>query len=55
MTLSDTDAAYLIRFVEEVIAVCRTDDTGATIDLIDLALNAGQILGLSADYMEELE
>jgi hypothetical protein len=55
MELSEPDKAYLIAFVEEVIATIHNDDTGTTWDLEDLAMNAGAILGLSKIYMEELE
>ncbi len=55
MVLSDPDKAYLISFVEEVLATIHNDDVGVTYGLEDLALNAGAILGLSKEYMESLE
>lgn len=55
MVLNDNEILYLRQFVEEVLVTIHNDDTGVTADLEDLALNAGQILGLSLPYMEELE
>lgn len=55
MTLSEVDRKYLIAFVEEVLATIHNDDVGVTYGLEDLALNAGQILGLDKTYMESLE
>ena len=55
MELSNQDKAYLIAFVEEVLAVIHNDDVGVTYGLEDMALNAGAILGLDKTYMEELE
>lgn len=53
--LQPQDVAYLEAFVEEVLATIHNDDTGTTLGLEDMALNAGQILGLSKEYMESLE
>jgi hypothetical protein len=53
--MSEADKAYLKAFVEEVLATIHNDDVGVTHGLEDMALNAGQILGLSKTYMEELE
>lgn len=53
--MSDADKAYLISFVEEVLATIHNDDVGITYGLEDMALNAGQILGLDKTYMEEIE
>lgn len=53
--ISDADRRYLINFVETVLVVCKADDIGITLDLEDLALNSGAILGLSLDHMENLE
>jgi hypothetical protein len=55
MTLSEVDKAYLVAFVEEVLATCHSDDVGITYGLEDIALNAGAILGLSKEYMESIE
>jgi hypothetical protein len=55
MQLSDTDVKYLQTFVEEVLLVIHNDDTGVTFGLEDLALNAGQIIGLTKTYMENLD
>jgi hypothetical protein len=55
MELSDQDKAYLIAFVEEVIVTCKNDRDGVTYGLDDLALNAGQILGLTKTYMDSLD
>lgn len=53
--MNDVDRAYLIAFVEEVLATIHNDDVGVTHGLEDMAMNAGAILGLSKTYMEELE
>lgn len=55
MTINDTDKAYLIAFIEEVLVTIHNDDTEVTYGLEDMALNAGRILGLSKTYMEEIE
>jgi hypothetical protein len=55
MQLNDPDKAYLISFVEEVLAAIHNDDVGVTYGLEDMALNAGVILGLSKEYMESIE
>lgn len=55
MRLSDQDKAYLISFVEEVLATVHNDEVGVTYGLEDMALNAGVILGLSKEYMESLD
>jgi hypothetical protein len=55
MELTEADLAYLKAFVEEVWVVTKNDFDGVTSGLDDMALNAGQILGLSKDYMEALD
>lgn len=55
MKLTEPDKAYLISFVEEVLAVIHNDDVGIAYGLEDMALNAGVILGLSKEYMESIE
>lgn len=53
--MSEVDLAYLKAFVEEVLATIHNDDVGVTYGLEDMALNAGQILGLDKSYMESIE
>lgn len=53
--MSEADLAYLKAFVEEVLATIHNDDVGITYGLEDMALNAGQILGISKEYMESIE
>lgn len=53
--VSAADRNYLVAFVEEVLATIHNDDVGITHGLEDMALNAGQILGLSKEYMEALD
>ena len=55
IVVSDADHAYLVAFVEEVLATIANDDVGVTLGLEDMALNAGQILGLTKTYMESLD
>lgn len=53
--ISLADYHYLKSFVEEVIVVCKNDYDGVTSGLEDMAMNSGQILGLSKAYMESLD
>lgn len=53
--ISAADYRYLVSFVEEVIVTCRNDYDMVTGSLDDMAMNAGQILGLSKAYMESLD
>lgn len=53
--VAPVDRDYLVAFVEEVLATIHNDDVGVTHGLEDMALSAGQILGLSKEYMESLE
>lgn len=55
LDMTEADLVYLQSFVEEVLATIHNDDVGVTHGLEDMALNAGQILGLSKEYMENLE
>lgn len=48
------DKRILRELVETVLTVCREDDTGVTIDLVDIALRAGAEIGLSKRFMNEL-
>jgi hypothetical protein len=53
--ISLADYHYLKSFVEEVLVVCKNDFEGVTSGLDDMAMNAGQILGLDRLYMESLD
>jgi hypothetical protein len=55
MLLSDPDKAYLVAFIEEVLATIHNDDVGVTYGLEDMALNAGAILGLDQEYMNAID
>ena len=54
LTLEGADLAFLQEFVREVLTVCANDDADVTYGLEDLALGAGQILGLSKLEMDAL-
>lgn len=54
-TLTGPELAFLQEFVREVWLVCKYDDYGMTGTLDSLALNAGEILGLSEAEMEHLD
>lgn len=54
MNIEGADLAFLQEFVREVLTVCRYDSEDVTYGLEDLALSAGQIVGLSKLEMESL-
>ena len=53
--MDSASLATLRTLVEEVLTVIANDDVGITHDLIDITLQAGEILGLEKEEMENLE
>lgn len=48
------DIRILKEFVAEVLTVCRWDDTGVTLDLVEPALVAAQELGMTPEEIRKL-
>lgn len=49
------DSLYHVRkLIEEVFVTCRSDDTGVTFDLLDVAWNAAQEIGMSRDDIKAI-
>jgi len=54
MLLNEQEEAVFKRLIEEVLTTCRWDDTGVTGDLIEPALEAAEVLGMTREEIEEL-
>lgn len=52
--VSEDGVRILREFVAEVLTVCRYDDTGVTLDLVEPALMAAQELGMSEEEIRKL-
>lgn len=42
------------QLIEEVLVVCKNDDTGVTFDLLEPAVRAGQEIGMTEADMEKI-
>lgn len=40
--------------IQEVLTICKYDDTGVTLDLVEPALRAGIEIGMSQEELEQL-
>jgi hypothetical protein len=48
------DIRVLKEFVAEVLVICKNDDTGVSIDLLEPALTAGLELGMTREELEKI-
>jgi hypothetical protein len=54
LVLNDEGMRAIRTLVEEVLTICRWDDTGTTVDLIEPALIVAEEIGMTREEIEEL-